>query len=80
MSERFGETIRITGDRPPDWDLIQRRMQETKTAMDDALYGRMFSDVPIAPRRITWREHVCRKWERVHDAWLVLTGRADIGY
>lgn len=61
-------------------ELLKRRIDDADVAMRRALNESMYADRPDYQRpRVTLRQRWRLAKERVHDAWLVLTGRAEIG-
>ena len=75
--QQIGTTIKITGESA---DLITKRMNAAFKQTSEALNASLFSGVPIPVRPLTWRDAVRRRLDRVRDAWLVLTGKADIDW
>ena len=70
-------TVIITAETA---DMITKRMNAAFKQTSEALNASLFSGVPIPAKPLTWRDDVRRRLDRVRDAWLVLTGKADIDW
>ena len=70
-------TVIITAETA---DMITKRMNAAFKQTSEALNASLFSGVPIPATPLTWRDDVRRRLDRVRDAWLVLTGKADIDW
>lgn len=64
-------------------DLLQKRMDESADQMASNLNASLYSDRPSDPiRHSRWKrftDRIAVYHHRISDAWLVLTGKADIG-
>jgi len=66
-----------------DDDLIKSRIDATYAEMERMLSTSLYGDDPDIEPPTRWQRlkyYVLARLRRIHDAWLVLTGRADIGY
>lgn len=75
--------VAITVDAPT-MARYKELSEATRKAMEKHLVEQIFApsifdDMMADSRPPTWRETFAIYRERVHDAWLVLTGRANIG-
>jgi hypothetical protein len=65
------------------YDLLQKRMEESAEQMASNLNASLYADHPSEPIRYSrWKrfsDRIAVYRYRISDAWLVLTGRADIG-
>lgn len=66
--------------RSNQYDLLRQRVDDAYVEMRRNLNQSLYADGPAAPKpRVTLRRRIHRAADRAHDAWLVLTGRAEIG-
>ena len=59
---------------------LNARMHDAYAEMVKNMNADLYGDHTAPPRKpLTFRERLTIVRERIHDAWLVLTGRAEIG-
>ena len=77
----FGHTIIVTGT-PEELAVMKERQNRTFAAIRATLDAQMYASFPgfIYARKPTLKQKLQAFFERTHDAWVVLIGRADIGY
>jgi len=77
LHQQVGNSIRITG-WSEEGALVAKRMNEAVEQMRCSMAQGMYAGKPDVPRKRSWRDIIRANMDRVHDAWLVLTGQAYI--